>query len=215
MENSCQHGLCLPLDQSVVSGGLGEDREELRDSEGLGNVIGSFKMGVRLTGFRGVHEGTNRQESTGIDRGRVCPCGARRTRSTAQGRGRVGSGAARRATRFLSTPVDSCRLGSGAAWRDEGVREGPRASGAACVRGRIDRSRVCPCGAKHETATAQGRGRVGSGAARRDEAGWRGCFDIHEPLRKGVRPRVGALRRALDRSFAGGLWRAVASRAAV
>ena len=35
----------------------------------------------------------------------------------------------RRATRFLSTPVDSRRLGTGAARRDEGVREGPRARG--------------------------------------------------------------------------------------
>ena len=43
-----------------------------------------------------VREGTNRQESTGIDRSRVCPCGARRTRATAQGPGRVDSGAARR-----------------------------------------------------------------------------------------------------------------------
>ena len=69
-------------------------------------------MGVRLTGFRGVREGTNRQESTGIDRSRVCPCGARRTRATAQGRDRVDSGVARRATRLLSIPVDSCRFGS-------------------------------------------------------------------------------------------------------
>ena len=43
-----------------------------------------------------VREETNRQESTGIDRSRVCPCGAKRTRATAQGRERVDSGAARR-----------------------------------------------------------------------------------------------------------------------
>ena len=48
-----------------------------------------------------------------------------------------GSGRLRRATRFLSTPVDSRRLGTGAARRDEGVRAGPRASGAECVRGRV------------------------------------------------------------------------------
>ena len=135
-----------------------------------------------------------------------------------------------RATRFLSTRL--CGVSATATLcrsRSDRPPYGGVAStsGDACVRGRvregtnrqestgIDRSRVCPCGARHETATAQGLDRVGSGAARRDEVGWRGCFDIHEPLRKGVRPRVGALRRALDRSFAGGLWRAVASRAAV
>ena len=49
-----------------------------------------------------VREGTNRQESTGIDRSRVCPCGAKHETATAQGRDRVGSGAARRATRCNS-----------------------------------------------------------------------------------------------------------------
>ncbi|MGN0888582.1 MAG: hypothetical protein ACI4UY_06835, partial [Kiritimatiellia bacterium] len=63
-------------------------------------VRGRVREGPRASGaecVRGrVREETNRQESTGIDRSRVCPCGAKRTRATAQGRERVDSGAARR-----------------------------------------------------------------------------------------------------------------------
>ena len=67
-------------------------------------------------------------------------------------------GRLRRATRFLSTPVDSRRLGTGAARRDEGVRAGPRASGAACVRRRIDRSRQESTGVEFARAERSARG---------------------------------------------------------
>ena len=66
------------------------------------------RLGATRACERGrVREETNRQESTGIDRSRVCPCGAKHETATAQGRDRVDSGVARRATRLLSTPVDS------------------------------------------------------------------------------------------------------------
>ena len=70
---------------------------------------------------------------------------------------------------------------------------------------------LLPESLRSQFATSKRGGRTGFAP----RAGRRGCFHFHEPLRKGLWPRARACGRALDRSFAGGLRRAVASRAAV